>query len=167
MSNIQYEKETDLAKKHQSKVPTWAWIGSFVFLLLIWVFAISIEQANLSQSYVKEPGILLLSYFSYNLVLASIFLALLGSLFVIIIFILGRALLLASLFFSFLFLLLIAPFVIPFFIQTSLYFAPQLTYKHNLIEEAQQYEKKIKIEIQFKHDLDISVNENENKVTPE
>lgn len=152
-SSIEYEKETDLTKKYKSSIPIWAWIGASVFLLLIWIFAISIEQANLSQNYVIEPGILILSHFSYNIVLASIFLALLGSLFAIIIFILGKTLLIASLFFSFLFLLLIAPFIIPFFIQTSLYIAPRITYKHNLIEESQNYEKKIRLQILMKNKI--------------
>lgn len=159
-SNIQYEKEIDLAKQYKSSIPVWAWIGGIVFLLLIWIFAISIEQANITQHYVKQPGILILSYFSYNLVLASIFLSMLGSFFAIIIIILGRTLLIASLFFSFLFLLLIMPFIIPFFIQTSLYIAPQLTYKHNLIEESQIYEKKIRLEILMKNQISESSKEN-------
>lgn len=140
IDNQDNTKEIDLAKKYQSSIPGWVWIGASVFLLLIWILGISIEQSNYGEEYVKEPKMLLLSYFNYNLVLSAIFISLLGSFIVTIIFILRKVFFIVNLFFSFLFLLLVAPFIIPFFIQTSLHFSPFFTYKHNLIQENKKHE---------------------------
>lgn len=134
-------KEIDLAKKYQSSIPAWGWIAASVFLLLLWLLGISIEQSDYGQEYVKEPNMLLLSYFNYNLVLSAIFLSMLGSFIVTVIFILRKAFFIFNLFFSFLFLLLIAPFLIPFFIKTSLHYSPLLTYQHELIIENKEQRK--------------------------
>lgn len=152
---IQYETQLEynnpkLKRKNQNKVPTWVWVGASVFLSLLLILAISVEQSLAVQQYISEPSLLIISYFSYNLVVGSIFVAMIGAFLATLIYIFSRIFLTASLFLTFILISLLAPFIIPFFIKTSLDFAPLISFKSNLVEKAKYYEEKIEEERQMK-----------------
>jgi hypothetical protein len=160
--NIQYENENEESPIKKKMFPTWLLVGGIVFLIILWILAISIEQALHVENPVPEPRMLVLSYFSYNIVLASVFCALLGAFCVVLILIFGKIFFVASLFFSFIFIVLMSPFIIPFFVETTLVIAPKISYKHELIKESLAHEEKIKAEIRMKEHLEQKIEEMNN-----
>lgn len=161
---IKYEQEVKNEQAKNRRVPKWAWIGAGVFLLLLFILALSIEQAFQVQQYISEPRMLVLSYFSYNLIVAAIFFALIGSFLAILIYLLSKIFLAASLFFSFIFIALLAPFIIPFFIKTSQDIAPGWSIYPNLVEQGKFYEEKIEGEKNMKAFID---EKNDNRLLKE
>lgn len=161
---IKYEQEVKNEQVKNRRVPKWAWIGAGVFLLLLFILALSIEQAFQVQQYISEPRMLVLSYFSYNLIVAAIFFSLIGSFLAVLIYLLSKIFLAASLFFSFIFIALLAPFIIPFFIKTSQDIAPSWAIYPNLVEQGKFYEEKIEGEKNMKAFID---EKNDNRLLKE
>lgn len=154
---IQYETQLEYENpklKRKKSVPKWLWIGASFFIFALLILAASIEQSLAVEQYVSEPSLLILSYFSYNLVVGSIFVSLIGSILAILIYIFRRIFFTASLFLSFILICLLSPFIIPLFIQTSLDVAPLISFNSNLVEKAKYYEEKIEAERKMKLYMD-------------
>lgn len=130
---IQYESE-DKEVTQKSNILNIIWYILGFAILIIWIFSISMEQADKFHDIIPDTKNLTLAFFSYNLIVVTIFCSILSLFCFLVNSILKKIFFTGSLFFTFVSAILTIPLIMPVFIHTGIYVANNISYKYELIQ---------------------------------